>query len=112
MKIAVIHDYADALRNTRAYPKLQGHEVKIYNDAYTDPARVVEQVKGCDALLLTQQRVVITPQILDQLPQLKLISQTGRNVSHLDVAACTARGISGRVSARRRCISGVVQRAP
>jgi D-3-phosphoglycerate dehydrogenase len=94
MKIAVIHDYADALRNTRAYPKLQGHDVKIYNDAYTDPARVVEQVKGCDALLLTQQRVVITPQILDQLPQLKFISQTGRNVYHLDVAACTARGIT------------------
>ena len=96
MKIAVIHDYADALRNTRAYPKLQaaGHQVTIYNDAYTDPARVVEQVKGCDALLLTQQRIVITPQILDQLPQLKFISQTGRNVYHLDVPACTARGIT------------------
>ena len=95
MKIAVIHDYADALRNTRAYPKLQaaGHEIKIYNDAYTDPARVVEQVKGCDALLLTQQRVVITSQILDQLPQLKFISQTGRNVSHLDMPACTAHGV-------------------
>ena len=52
MKIAIIHDYADALRHTRAYPKLQGHEVTIHNDAYTtdaytDPARVVEQVKGC-----------------------------------------------------------------
>ena len=96
MKIAVIHDYADALRNTAAYPKLKtaGHEVNIYNDAYLDPARVVEQVKGCDALLLTQQRVVITPQILDQLPQLKFISQTGRNVYHLDVPACTARGIT------------------
>ena len=94
MKIAVIHDYADVLRTTRAYPKLQGHEVKIHNDAYTDPARVVEQVKGCDALLLTQQRIVITRQILEQLPQLKFISQTGRNVSHLDVAACTDRGIT------------------
>ncbi len=93
MKIAVIHDYADALRKTRAYPKLQGHEVNIYNDAYTDPARVVAQVQGCDALLLTQQRVVITRKILEQLPQLKFISQTGRNVSHLDVAACTDLGI-------------------
>ena len=46
MKIAVIHDYADALRKTRAFPKLQGHEVVIYNDPYLDPARVVEQVKG------------------------------------------------------------------
>ena len=95
MKIAVIHDYADALRNTAAYPKLKaaGHEVNIFNDAYLDPARVVEQVKGHDVLLLTQQRVVITAQILDQLPQLKFISQTGRNVSHLDVKACTAFGI-------------------
>jgi D-3-phosphoglycerate dehydrogenase / 2-oxoglutarate reductase len=93
MKIAVIHDYADALRKTQAYPKLQGHEVKIYNDAYTDPARMVEQVKGCDALLLTQQRVTVTRQMLAQLPQLKFISQTGRNVGHLDVKACTDLGI-------------------
>ncbi len=95
MKIAVIHDYADALRQTEAYPKLQasGHEIAIYNDAYTDPARMVEQVKGCDALLLTQQRLTVTRQMLEQLPQLKFISQTGRNVSHLDVAACTDLGI-------------------
>jgi D-3-phosphoglycerate dehydrogenase len=93
MKIAVIHDYANALRKTRAYPLLQGHEVCIYNDAYTDPARVVEQVKGCDALLLTQQRVTVTRSILEQLPQLKFISQTGRNIDHLDVQACTDLGI-------------------
>ena len=94
MKIAIIHDYADALRNTRAYPQLQGHDVAIYNDAYTDPTRMVAQVKGCDALLLTQQRVKVTRQMLEQLPQLKFISQTGRNVSHLDVAACTDLGIT------------------
>ena len=48
MKIAVIHDYADALRNTAAYPKLKaaGHEVNIFNDAYLDPARVGEQVRA------------------------------------------------------------------
>ncbi len=93
MKISVIHDYADVLRTTRAFPRLQGHEVIIHNDAYIDPARVVEQVKGCDALLLTQQRVTVTRQIIEQLPQLRFISQTGRNVSHLDVAACTDHGI-------------------
>ena len=93
MKIVVIHDYADALRKTRAFPKLQGHEVVIHNDPYLDPARVVEQVKGFDVLLLTQQRVNITRDILKQLPGLKFISQTGRNVSHLDVKACTDLGI-------------------
>jgi len=93
MKISVIHDYADALRNTRAFQKLQGHEVVIHNDPYTDPARVVEQVKGCDAVILTQQRVRITRDILRQLPQLKFISQTGGNINHLDVKACTEQGV-------------------
>jgi len=46
MKIAVIHDYANALRGTRAYARLSGHEVVVHTDAYTDPARVVEQVAG------------------------------------------------------------------
>jgi D-3-phosphoglycerate dehydrogenase len=93
MKIAVIHDYADVFRTTRAHPRLQDHEVVIHTDAYTDPSRVVKQVADCDALVLTQQRVPITRAIVEGLPQLKFISQTGRNVNHIDVAACTERGI-------------------
>src|SRR4029450_6790621 len=93
MKIVVIHDYADVFRTTRAYPRLQGHEVIIHSDAYTDPARVVAQVAGCAALLLPQQRVPLTRQIIDRLPDLKCISQTGRNTNHLDVTACTEHGI-------------------
>ncbi|MCC6534736.1 MAG: D-2-hydroxyacid dehydrogenase family protein [Burkholderiales bacterium] len=93
MKIAVIHDYADVFRRTRAFARLQAHEVAVHTDAYTDPGRVVKQVAGCDALLLTQQRVPITRDIVAHLPQLKFIAQTGRNVSHVDVPACTEHGI-------------------
>lgn len=93
MKIAVLHDYADVFRGTRAYPRLKEHEVHIYTDAYTDAARVVEQASGCDALLLTQQRVPLTRQIIERLPGLRFISQTGRNTYHLDIPACTEHGI-------------------
>jgi D-3-phosphoglycerate dehydrogenase len=93
MKIAVLHDYADVFRTTRAFPKLKGHEVAVHTDAYTDPARVVEQAAGCEALLLTQQRVPITRSIVERLPNLRFISQTGGNVYHLDIAACTEHGI-------------------
>ena len=65
----------------------------IHTEAYTDPARVIEQVAGCDALLLTQQRVPLTRQIIERLPGLRCISQTGRNTNHLDVPACTQHGI-------------------
>ena len=93
MKIAVIHDYADAFRKTKAFPKLKGHEIVVHTDAYTDPNKVAEQAAGCDALVLIQQRVPVTRQVIEKLPQLKFISQTGGNVYHLDVAACTERGI-------------------
>ena len=101
MKIAVIHDYSDVFRTTKHFAKLAAHDIVVHTDAYIDPARVVAQVKGCDAVLLTQQRVPITRDILTQLPGLKFICQTGRNVYHLDIAACTEHGIAvsaGRLS--------------
>ena len=93
MKIAVIHDYADIFRRTRAYPRLQEHEVIIHTEASTDPARVIAQAAGCDALLLTQQRVPLSRQIIERLPGLRFISQTGRNTNHLDMPTCTEHGI-------------------
>jgi D-3-phosphoglycerate dehydrogenase / 2-oxoglutarate reductase len=93
MKIAVIHDYADVFRGIRAYSRLKDHEVFIHTDAYTEAGRVIEQATGCEALLLTQQRVPLTRQIIEGLPDLRFISQTGRNTNHLDILACTAHGI-------------------
>ena len=100
MKISVIHDYADVFRTTKHFSALAAHDVVVHNDAYTSADRVVEQVKGCDAVLLTQQRVPMTRAIIERLPGLKFICQTGRNVYHLDIAACTDNGVV--VSAGRR----------
>jgi D-3-phosphoglycerate dehydrogenase len=93
MKIAVIHDYPDAFRKAPAFQKLKGHEVAVHTDAHNDPSRIVEQVAGCEALVLTQQRVRMTRELIERLPALKFISQTGRNVYHLDMEACTKQGI-------------------
>ena len=41
MKIAVLHDYANVFRETRAYPRLHDHEVTIHTEAYTEPERVL-----------------------------------------------------------------------
>jgi len=103
MKIAVIHDYADVFRTTRAYHRLQGHDVVVHTDAYTEAARVVEQVAGCEAVLLTQQRVPVAREVVARLPDLRFISQTSANVYHIDVAACTEHGVvvsAGRGGAR------------
>ncbi len=93
MRISVIHDYADVFRTTSTFERLQDHEVTIYTDAYTDPARVIEQVSGCDAVVFTQQRVPFRRNVIEQLPDLRFVCQTGPNANHLDVAACTDHGL-------------------
>ncbi len=93
MKIAIIDDYQDAFRSLECAKKLAGHELLVYTDTEKDPAKLAERLKDADALVLTQQRSKIPRTVIEKLPKLKLISQTGRNVYHLDIAACTEKGI-------------------
>jgi D-3-phosphoglycerate dehydrogenase len=93
MKIAVIDDYQNAFRTLRCYPKLKGHEVVVYNDTEKDPARLAERLKDADVIVLTQQRSFFPRAVIERLPKLKLIGQTGRAATHVDIEACTERGI-------------------
>lgn len=93
MKIAVIDDYQDAFRKLACFSRLKGHDVIVFNDTEKDPAKLAERLKDADVVLLTQQRSRFPRAVIERLPKLKLISQTGRNVGHIDVAACTERGI-------------------
>jgi D-3-phosphoglycerate dehydrogenase / 2-oxoglutarate reductase len=93
MKIAVIDDYQDAFKKTKAYPKLSGHEVIVYNDSEKDPVKLAARLKDAEVVLLTQQRSPLPAAVIDRLPKLKMISQTGRNTAHVDVARCAEKGI-------------------
>lgn len=94
MKIAVIDDYQDAFRKLACAARLQGHEIKVYRDTEKDPAKLAARFDGCEALIMTQQRTPLSRALVEKLPaSLKLITNTGRNVGHIDVAACTDKGI-------------------
>ena len=93
MKIAVVDDYQDAFRQLAGFARLQGHEVVVFRDTEKDPARLAARLADADAVLLTQQRSPFPRAVIEKLPKLKLIAQTGRNTNHIDVAACTEKGI-------------------
>ncbi|MGH7872007.1 MAG: D-2-hydroxyacid dehydrogenase family protein [Candidatus Binatia bacterium] len=93
MKIAVIDDYQNAFKTLKCFPKLSGHEVAIYTDAETDIGRLAERLKDADAIVLTQQRTGFPRALIEKLPKLRLIGQTGRAATHVDLQACTEKGI-------------------
>jgi D-3-phosphoglycerate dehydrogenase len=93
MKIAVIDDYQDAFRKLKSFSRLKEHEVVVYNDTEKDPVKLAERLAGAQAVVLTQQRSRFPRAVIERLPDLRLISQTGRNANHIDIEACTERGI-------------------
>lgn len=93
MKIAIIDDYQDAFRRVKAAQQLAGHELIVYTDTEKDPAKLAARLKDAEVLVLTQQRSKMPRTVIEKLPKLKLISQTGRNANHIDSAACTEKGI-------------------
>jgi D-3-phosphoglycerate dehydrogenase len=93
MKIAVIDDYQNAFRTLKAYPKLRDHEVVVFTDTETDIGKLADRLKDADAVVLTQQRSSFPRALVERLPKLKLIGQTGRAATHVDLNACTEKGI-------------------
>lgn len=94
MKIAVIDDYQDAFRKLAVYSRLQGHDVVVFHDTEKDPAKLAARLADFEAVLLTQQRSPFPRTVIEKLPKLKLIAQTGRNTNHIDVDACTEHGVA------------------
>src|SRR5258706_6203072 len=93
MKIVVIDDYQNAFKTLKCFPKLAGHEVVVHTDTANDVASLAEKLKDADAVVLTQQRSSFPRALVEKLPKLKLIGQPGRAASHVDLEACTAKGI-------------------
>ncbi|MSP38275.1 MAG: D-2-hydroxyacid dehydrogenase family protein [Deltaproteobacteria bacterium] len=93
MKITVIDDYQDAFRRMSCFAQLAGHEIKIFTDTVKDPAKLAERLYDAECVVLTQQRSWLRRPLLEALPNLRLISQTGRVTAHIDLKACSERGV-------------------
>jgi len=92
MKITILDDYFDTIRTLDCFRKLDGHDVKIWNDHVQDIDQLAERLKNTDILVLIRERTKIRAPLLARLPSLKLISQ--RSVyPHIDIGSCTDLGI-------------------
>ena len=94
MNIVIADDYHDCVRHLDCFPQLKDHQVTIYNDTVKDIDQLVQRFEAADVLVLIRERTRISAALLDRLPNLKLISQTGKISAHLDFPACQARGIT------------------
>lgn len=94
MKIAILDDYQDCIRHLDCFRLLDGHEVKIFNNSARGIGQLAIRLAEFEAVVLIRERTSLSRALMARLPKLKLISQTGRVGSHINIAAATERGIA------------------
>jgi D-3-phosphoglycerate dehydrogenase len=93
MHIVISDDYQDCIRQLTCFEKLKNHTVEIYHDSVSSTEALAERFKNAEAIVLIRERTVITRELLDRLPKLKVISQTGKIAPHVDLQACKEKGV-------------------
>ncbi|UUC45624.1 D-2-hydroxyacid dehydrogenase family protein [Flavobacterium cerinum] len=94
MKIIIPDDYQNTVRQLNCFKLIADQDVTIYNDTVKDIDALAERFADAEILILIRERTEITEALLNRLPKLKLISQTGKISNHLDLNACTRHNVA------------------
>lgn len=90
----ILDDYQDAVRKLHCAEKLEPYPAKVFTNTVKGVGQLSVRLRDADILVLIRDRTHITKQLIEKLPRLKLIAQTGRVGDHIDINACTAKGIA------------------
>jgi len=94
MNIIILDDYQDAVRKLRCASKLEPLSAKVFTNTVKGIGQLSVRLRDADVLVLIRERTHFPRALLEKLPKLKLISQTGKVGPHIDVEACTRLGIA------------------
>jgi len=93
MNIVILDDYQDAVRKLACAAKLEPFQAKVYTNTVKGLGQLSVRLKDADVIVLNRERTHMPRALIEKLPKLKLVVQTGRIGAHIDVNACTERGI-------------------
>jgi phosphoglycerate dehydrogenase-like enzyme len=90
MRVAILDDIHRAYEHTAGLRRLRERaDVRIFSAPFGDP-RVL---RGFDALVANRERTRFTRALFEQLPDLRIIAQTGNHAYHIDLTAAQERGV-------------------
>ncbi|GAP37065.1 D-2-hydroxyacid dehydrogenase family protein [Piscinibacter sakaiensis] len=94
MNIIILDDYQDAVRKLPCAHKLESLNAKVFTNTVKGIGQLAVRLRDADVLVLIRERTHFPRALLEKLPRLKLIAQTGRAGPHIDLAAATRLGIA------------------
>ena len=94
MNIIILDDYQDAVRKLHCAARLEPYNAKVFTNTVKGIGQLAVRLREAEVLVLIRERTQFPRALLEKLPKLRLIAQTGRVGGHIDLATCTRLGIA------------------
>jgi len=94
-KIAVLDDYQGVALASAEWSVLRDRaDIAVFQDHLADPEAVIERLRPFDVVCVMRERTPLPRNVIERLPNLKLIASTGSVNASIDVTAAGDRGIA------------------
>jgi len=94
VNIIILDDYQDAVRKLKCASVMEQLNAKVFTNTVKGIGQLSVRLRDAEVLVPIRERTQFPRQLLEKLPRLKLISQTGKAGPHIDIETCTRMGIA------------------
>src|SRR5260370_41073079 len=93
-KIAVLDDYQNVALESADWSVLRDRaDIAVFHDHLVYPVAVIQRLLPFDVVCVMRERTPLPRNVIERLPNLKLIASTGSGDASIDVAAAGDHGV-------------------
>src|ERR1700688_1307940 len=94
VRCAILDDYQNVVLKVADWSKVEGDvDIKVFNQHLGGPDKVVAALQGFQIVVAMRERTGFPRQVIEALPDLKLLITTGLRNASIDTEAAKARGV-------------------
>ena len=95
VRCAILDDYQNVVLKVADWSKVKGDvEFKVFNEHLGGPDKVIAALQGFQIVVAMRERTGFPKQVIEALPDLKLLITTGARNASIDTEAAKARGVT------------------
>ena len=95
VRCAILDDYQNVVLQSADWSKVKDDvDIKVFNEHLGGPDKVVAALKGFQIVVAMRERTGFPRDVIDALPDLKLLITTGMRNASIDTESAKARGVT------------------
>ncbi|MFZ3310304.1 MAG: D-2-hydroxyacid dehydrogenase family protein, partial [Xanthobacteraceae bacterium] len=95
VRCAILDDYQNVVLKVADWSKVKGDlDIKVFHEHLGGPDKVIKALQGFPIVIAMRERTGFPKEVIEALPDLKLLITTGMRNASIDTEAAKARGVT------------------